>query len=165
MKILIAEDERTILAQYKVALEKRSHQVTVTTDGEECLRVYALQMQRTQRAPFDAVVLDYRMPKMDGMEVAKRILELAPHQRIIFASAYVRETLIDSVKQLKQIVELLQKPFQLDTLIDILEDKEIFEQLERLNVRVREIKNLNPSHEQVRDLLEGLRKIHKRPAF
>ena len=40
------------------------------------------------------------------MEVAKEILAINPHQRIIFASAYVWETLIDSVKELKQIVEL-----------------------------------------------------------
>ena len=59
----------------------------------------------------------------------------------------------------------MQKPFKLDTLADIIEDKEIFEQLEKLNVKVKEIKDLNPTHEQVRDLLDGLRKLHKRKAF
>jgi CheY-like chemotaxis protein len=49
------------------------------------------------------------MPKKDGLEAAKEILELNPRQRIIFASAYVKETLEDSVKQLKQVVELMQK--------------------------------------------------------
>jgi CheY-like chemotaxis protein len=51
------------------------------------------------------------MPGMNGMDVAKEILEVSPHQRIIFASAYVEETLEESVKQLKQVVELMQKPF------------------------------------------------------
>jgi CheY-like chemotaxis protein len=32
------------------------------------------------------------MPKMNGMEVAKEILAVNPHQRIIFASAYVRDS-------------------------------------------------------------------------
>ena len=50
------------------------------------------------------------MPKINGMEVAKEILAVNPHQRIIFASAYVKETLVDSIQQLNQIVELLQKP-------------------------------------------------------
>ena len=73
--------------------------------------------------PFDAVILDYRMPKKDGLEAAKEILELNPRQRIVFASAYVKETLEDSVKQLKQVVELMQKPFEADTLADTIEDK------------------------------------------
>jgi CheY-like chemotaxis protein len=160
VKILLAEDELDILAQYRLALEGRDHQVTTTADGEECLNAYMAELKK-QAEPFDAVVLDHRMPKMDGMQVAKHILAANPQQRIIFASAYVNETLVDSVKQLKQIVELLQKPFELDTLVDVLEDKGIYEELERLNVRIKDIKSLNPTHEQVRDLLEGLRKLHK----
>jgi CheY-like chemotaxis protein len=52
--------------------------------------------------PFDAVVLDYKMPKINGMEVAKEMLTVNAHQRIIFASAYVQDTLVYSVHQLKQ---------------------------------------------------------------
>ncbi len=160
MKILIAEDEPDILLQYKLALEGRDHHVVTTTNGEECLNVYMKELQK-HTMPFDAVVLDHRMPKTDGMEAAKRILAASPRQRIIFASAYVNETLIDAVKQLKQIVELLQKPFELDTLVDLLEDKGIYEQLAQLNVKIKEIKNLNPTHDQVRDLLEGINRLHR----
>lgn len=159
VKILIAEDERGILDQYRRALEGNGHKVTTATDGEQCLRIYMAEIQKN--AHFDAVILDHRMPITDGMEVAKHILNAYPRQRIIFASAFVKETLIDSVKQLNQVVELLQKPFDLDTLVDMMEDKTIYERLEKLNVKVKEIKNLNPTHEQVRDLLEGLIKMHK----
>ena len=51
--------------------------------------------------PFDAVILDYKMQDMDGIEVANEILEINPQQRIIFASAYIKETLLDSVKTIK----------------------------------------------------------------
>jgi CheY-like chemotaxis protein len=162
VKILVAEDERDILFQYERALEGSGHKVTATTNGEECLKVYMAEVQKG--AFFDVVVLDHRMPKMDGMEVARRILDAYPRQRIIFASAYVKETLLESVKKLKQVVELLQKPFDLDTLVDTIEDKEIYEKLEMLNVKVQEIKNLNPTHEQVRDLLEGLTRLRKAKA-
>lgn len=160
MKILIAEDEQDIVAQYRLALEDRDHYVVTTADGEECLNVYMAELQN-RAPPFDAVVLDHRMPKMNGMEVAKHMLAANPRQRIIFASAYVNETLVESVKQLKQIVELLQKPFALDTLVDVLEDRGIYEELEKLNVSIKDIKSLNPTHEQVRDLLEGLRKLKR----
>jgi CheY-like chemotaxis protein len=42
-------------------------------------------------SPFDVVVLDYKMPGKNDMEVAKEILQINPNQRIIFASAYVIE--------------------------------------------------------------------------
>jgi two-component system, chemotaxis family, chemotaxis protein CheY len=92
MKILIAEDERGILTQYRLALEGRDHHVVTTANGEECLNVYMAELKK-QAPPFDAVVLDHRMP---GMEVAKRILTATPSQRIIFASAYINNMLIDS---------------------------------------------------------------------
>jgi DNA-binding NtrC family response regulator len=135
--------------------------VVTTANGKECLDVYIAELKKKKARPFDAVVLDHWMPKMDGMQVAKHILGANPRQRIVFASAYINETLGDAVKQLKQIVELLQKPFGLDTLVNVLEDKGIYEELEKLNVRIKEIKNLNPTHDQVRGLLEGLNKLQK----
>ncbi len=45
------------------------------------------------------MILDYKMPKKDGLQVAKDILELKPDQRIIFASAYLEEALEDSIKR------------------------------------------------------------------
>ena len=102
---------------------------------------------------------------MNGMEVAKEILAVNSHQRIIFASAYVKETLQESVKQLHQIVELIQKPFEINKLIDTIEDEEVYTELKKLNVDIDVIKAANPTHEQITDLLERLRKIEKMRTF
>ena len=115
--------------------------------------------------PFDAVVLDYRMPKKDGLEVAKEILELDPRQRIIFASAYIKETLEDSVKELKLVVELMQKPFEADTLADTIEDKASFEALKGLIVSIKEFDLEKPTKDQISSIFEGLRKIQKGRTF
>jgi CheY-like chemotaxis protein len=114
---------------------------------------------------YDVVILDYKMPGMNGMDVAKEILAVNPHQRIIFASAYVKETLLESVKQLKQIVELMQKPFTLSQLVDTVEDKQVYEELKSLNVDVNRIRASEPTHELVIDLLERLRRIQKNRTF
>ncbi len=167
MKILVAEDEPSIAMQYEIALKDRDHDVTITYDGVQCLEAFYKELEKNEsahkarRPPFDAVILDYRMPKKDGMEVAKEILAIEPKQRILFASAYVVETLVDSVRSLQQVVELIQKPFELDPFLDLIEDKGIFSELEKLNVNVKGIKDLNPSHQQIRDLLEGLKKLQK----
>jgi CheY-like chemotaxis protein len=178
MKILIAEDEEDIALVYEKALETRKHDVVITFNGEDCLKtyhdkVYYMKFQTlpsptrysTNTSPFDIILLDYKLPDMNGMEVAKEILAVNPHQRIIFVSAYVKETLQDSVKQLHQIVELMQKPITINELIDTVEDKDVYNELKKLNVDLDVIKAANPTHEQIMDLLERLRKIEKMRTF
>lgn len=119
-------------------------------------------------SPFDAVVLDYRMPKKDGLEVAKEILALNPSQRIIFASAFVKETLRESVRELRQVVELMQKPFLPEALVDVVEDTEAYPELKRLFVNVSKMSEIdfeNPTPDQIRDIFEGLKKIQKGRTF
>ena len=178
MRILIAEDEQDISTLYKIALEKRNHKVVLTSNGEDCLKAYNDELYKNTfeesnnycciigiRSIFDVVVLDYRMPAINGLEVAKEILAINPHQRIIFASAYVKETLEKSIKQLKQIVELMQKPFSVSELIETIEDIRLYNELKKLNVDTDIIKAMNPTHEQVMDLLEKLKGVEKVRAF
>ncbi|MCI0557158.1 MAG: hypothetical protein MN733_01590, partial [Nitrososphaera sp.] len=99
--------------------------------------------------------------RMDGMDAAKHILKIRPKQRIIFASAFVKETLVESIKELDQVVELLQKPFEIDVLVDTVEDKTIYEQLSKLNVNIIHLKDWKPTHTQIKDLLDGLLKLRK----
>lgn len=201
MQILIAEDDHDIAALYKKALERRGHNVTITSNGETCLKRYldvlhqmtfglsSSQNTMSERpvtatnqdpslsthpvvfgslsksVPYDVVILDYSMPSINGMDAAKEILTINSHQRVIFASAYVKETLEHSIKELRQVVELIQKPFSLSELIDIVEDKEIYENLRTLNIDVELVKAANPTHEQILDLLERLKRIQKYRTF
>jgi CheY-like chemotaxis protein len=177
LRVLIAEDEETIAQSHELILRSRSHQVTMTKDGKSCVEQYVAELEaieqdfaagdalhktliaHKQRTPFDVVILDYRMPIMDGVEAAKKILALVPEQRIIFASAYLRGTLLDSIRQLNRVTELLTKPFALDELVEVVEDQHLYKQLQKLNVNVQELKSFNPTHSQIFDLLEGLVKL------
>jgi CheY-like chemotaxis protein len=119
-------------------------------------------------SPFDVVVLDYRMPKKDGLEVAKEILALNPSQRIIFASAYVKETLRESIKELRQVVELMQKPFLPEALVDVVEDTGAYTELKKILANVRKMSEIdfeNPKPDQIRDIFEALKKIQKGRTF
>jgi CheY-like chemotaxis protein len=173
VKILIAEDDKDTALLFKMALEKRGHRVITAQNGEDCLKIYQEELQNirlktdlSERVqPFDAVILDYKMPRINGMEVAKEILAVNPHQRIVFASAYVKETLVDSIKQLNQVVELMQKPFGENALIDTIEDKGIYSELQKLNVNVNDVMAANLRHEQIRELLDILRNLQKRRTF
>jgi len=166
MRILVAEDEENISLTYKLFLEDRGHEVTITTNGKECLEKYRVSIPETERSrpripAFDVVVLDYRMPIIDGLGVAREILKLKPDQRIIFASAYTEETLADSVRQLKMFVELLQKPFEPDVLIEIIEGNRIYEDLKAAAKDRKKLDDWNLSHNEVQDLLDKVMKLRR----
>jgi CheY-like chemotaxis protein len=192
MKILIAEDEQDIAFLYKEALEERNHAVVLARNGKECLDIYRQEIIKFSLAKeqeedsynitkndyksdfrddscvFDVVILDYKMPIMNGLQVAKEILDTIPHQRIIFASAYVKETLEESIRELKQVVELLQKPFDIHILVDQIEDKEVYDGLKMLTANVLDacrhkenLKEIDPTDEQIEKIFGALRKIQK----
>jgi two-component system cell cycle response regulator CpdR len=122
MQVLIAEDEREAAELYRMVLETRGHVVTLTFNGKDCVDVYRKALEHAADKPsFDVVVLDYRMPLMDGLQAAKEILEVEPKQRIIFASAHAQVASIDVHDKFNQVVQTIQKPFDPDHLADIIE--------------------------------------------
>jgi c-di-GMP-related signal transduction protein len=62
-------------------------------------------------------------------------------------------------------VELRQKPIGLNALIDTIEDKDAYTELQNLNVDVDIVKAVNPTHEQITDLLDRLRDVQKGKRF
>lgn len=122
MKILVAEDNKFTIQQYKHVLEKNGYNVTEAYDGEECLRKFNkaflnLDPESLETGPFDVVLIDNNMPKKSGALAAKEILEKCPKQRIIFASAYNIGAIINASGILTESVEILQKPFSLNTML------------------------------------------------
>jgi CheY-like chemotaxis protein len=144
VRILILESHKDTAISYKNILEKRTHTVTLVDNSEDCLKLYSEELQNIRisgisqtKNPFDIVMLDYMTPKTNYIDLIEEILAINPHQRILFLfSADVRKTLVNSASQLKQVVELLQKPFDIQSLVDIVEDKYIHEELEKFNINV-----------------------------
>ncbi len=130
MKILIAEDNEFTLKQYKIALEKRGHQLTLTKDGVDCVDEYTNEakyselFRREKTPPYDLVLLDHDMPRKNGATAAKEIHELRPDQRIMFLSAYGQKILQEPFNEKKEdTLQILQKPFSLDFLISKIEGR------------------------------------------
>lgn len=121
MKILVAEDSPSFALLYKSSLEKRGHQVIITTNGMDCIYKYSDEFKRRgedkkKTSPFDLVILDHQMPRMKGIEVAKHILEIDPKQRVLLVTAYVKD-MMKGVRAVGEKIELLQKPFPSLTMI------------------------------------------------
>lgn len=81
LTLLYVEDEETLRDRAAIYFGKLFKEVTVAADGEEGLDLYS-------KDKFDIIVTDIRMPKLDGLEMAKKIKEENPDQKIIIVSAY-----------------------------------------------------------------------------
>ncbi len=124
LKVLIAEDEEDIAHQYRMALNALGHEVTLTKNGEECIKKYdyALTFNEKRLTPYDVVVIDYLMPVKDGLSLTKEILKKCPNQRIIIVTAHGPK-LLPRLIELEGQVEVLNKPIPLTTLIARIENK------------------------------------------
>ena len=121
LKILVAEDSRSIAMLYKKFLEKRGHTVIVTENGLKCLYQYADDFKvrgadKKKTSLYDLIILDHKMPRMEGTEVAKEIIEMNPKQRILFVTGHVKE-MMKGVRKIGEQIELMQKPFPVNAMI------------------------------------------------
>ena len=112
--VLIVDDEMFIVELYRDILQLRGYKVVGTAfDGEEALRKYGSSSDKP-----DVVIMDHRMPIMNGVEATKQIIRMNPRQKVIFVSA---DVLIEKEAREAGAVEFLPKPFRMDDLIEKME--------------------------------------------
>jgi DNA-binding NtrC family response regulator len=101
--ILIVDDEKNIRLTLSQALETLGTQIDAAANGEEALA-------KLREKEFGLILLDIRMPGMDGIEVLRRVREIRPDIRVIMITAY--GTVESAVEAMKLgAVDFLQKPF------------------------------------------------------
>ena len=111
VKILIAEDEKNFGAVLKKELKRKGYNVELVENGLDAFNLVSNEQ-------FDIVILDLLMPKMDGIEVLKRIKEegLSPEVIIMTGNATI-QTAIEAMKL--SAYDYITKPFKIEKL-DIL---------------------------------------------
>ena len=105
-KILIVDDERVALKNLEYIMKKEGYEVVGTQSGPNALRYLDEQ-------PFDVVLTDMRMEKVDGMQVLKKCRERHPDTEVIMITGYA--TLEAAVETMKLgAFSYIAKPFKLD---------------------------------------------------
>ncbi|HYV00333.1 MAG TPA: response regulator, partial [Pyrinomonadaceae bacterium] len=92
-RILIIDDEENIRRVTRLTLQAAGYEVGEAADGERGLEAFG------DGSSWDAVLLDQRMPGMDGLETLRHIKNRQPEARVIMATAYASiELAVDAMK-------------------------------------------------------------------
>lgn len=88
MRILVVEDDRNQLLLYDLELSKEGYIIVTASDGIQALKIFERELIFDN--PFDLVIVDINMPKMNGIELIGRILSTPNARRlpIIINTAY-----------------------------------------------------------------------------
>jgi DNA-binding response OmpR family regulator len=81
VKILIVDDEENIRFLYEQELIDEGYETVLARDGKECL-------EQVKKESPDLIILDIRMPRMDGLEAIGKIIDIDKNIPIIINSAY-----------------------------------------------------------------------------
>ena len=84
LNILLAEDERSVAFSISFALKADGHKIEIVNDGEE-----AFSELTSNPGAFDVLITDHSMPRMNGVELVKRLRETACRGRIVVLSAHL----------------------------------------------------------------------------
>jgi hypothetical protein len=163
MRILMLNDDEDSVKRYKRELKLRDHRLFVTSTPEACLKLYQSELQEIffktdlveHIQPFDALILDCESCGASGMEIAKEILTVNPRQRIVWilTSEVYQSIAKKPAEEVTTSFVIIQKPVGIHKLLDIIELKEVYSELEKLRVDTDVIRRANFRHDQILNIL------------
>lgn len=130
-KILVVDDESSIRRTLKDILQFEKHQVTLAPNGMEALELF-------REEEFDVVLLDIKMPEIDGMEVLSRMMQINDVPVIMISGHGTIETAVEAIK--KGAYDFIVKPPDLNRLLitvrNAVEKKDLVSQTKQLRKEV-----------------------------
>ena len=143
-KILFVDDEEGIVDAAKTALEVYGYEVKTAYSGPECLK---------KLEGVDLVILDIKMPGMDGIETLKEIKKRKPQLPVVMITAYATvDTAIEAMKQ--GATDYIRKPFDIEEL-----EKGILAAIEDVKFRKVEDEYTEDCFEKFRKSIKNARGI------
>jgi two-component system, NtrC family, response regulator PilR len=130
-KILVVDDEQSMREFLDIMLKKEGYKVSLASNGDEVLKYIDKDI-------FDLVLLDIRMPKMDGIAVLKKIKSTSPETVVIMITAYASaDTAIKAMKE--GAYDYITKPFKVDEIKLIIKNALEKKHLQKENVLLKRV--------------------------
>ena len=112
-KVLVVDDEKDFVEMFSLRLEEIGEKVTSVNSGQECLEML-------EKVAIDVVILDIKMPGMDGIETLRKIKKNFPLVEVIMLTGHgTVETAVEGMKL--GASDYLLKPADFDELTAKLE--------------------------------------------
>ena len=130
--ILIIDDERPIRNTLKEILEYEKFSVDEAEDGQ-------VGLEKIKSGKYDLIMCDIKMPKMDGLEVLEKAVDLGVDTPIVMISGHgTIETAVEALK--KGAYDFISKPFDLNRLLvtvrNSIDRKELVQETKKLKRKV-----------------------------
>jgi DNA-binding NtrC family response regulator len=129
-KIFIVDDELSVRASLQEWFEEDGYNVVTAKSGEEALK-------KLNQGPFDLILLDIKMPGIDGITLQKKIMEIDPESIIIIITAYASvDTAVEALKG--GAFDYLTKPFDPENLSNLINNALKQRTLTEENIKLKE---------------------------
>ncbi len=129
MNILLVDDDSSVRRVLQFKLQKQGYTVSTASDGLQAL-------EALKEKPFDLLLSDIRMPKMDGLELLENARTIQPNIKIILLTAHA--TVTQAVQAVKLgAFDYITKPFDDEELFVAIDKALRFERLESENRKLR----------------------------
>jgi len=129
-KLLIVDDEKVALKNLEHVMKKEGYEVTATQSGANALAYL-------EKQPFDVVLTDLRMEKVDGMQILKKCRDSFPDTEVVLITGYATlESAVDAMKH--GAFYYIAKPFRLDEVRKVVSEALEKTRLRRENRELRE---------------------------
>jgi len=130
-RILVADDEQSMREFLDIMLKKEGYKVSLASNGEEVLKLIDKDL-------FDLVLLDVRMPKLDGIGVLKKIKITSPETIVIMITAYASaDTAIKAMKE--GAYDYITKPFKVEEIKLIIKNALEKKNLQKENLLLKQV--------------------------
>ena len=115
LRILVVDDDATLRMTVRSALETRGYQITEAEDGAQAIEFFESQ------GPFDAVILDVNMPKMNGLDALTRIREINSKTFCLILTAH--SNVPDAITAIKNgAYDYLEKPVDSEQILRLIDN-------------------------------------------
>jgi DNA-binding NtrC family response regulator len=113
VRVLIVDDDASLARTTALILSRKGYTVTTAVDGPEAI-------ERVKENPFDVILMDIKMPLMDGVETYRRIKQVRTDCAVIMMTAFAVEELIQEALQ-EGAHGILYKPLDIEKMMALID--------------------------------------------